>query len=104
MGSNCVAYSEKKRIYANRDYAHVGVATLMYQRSGGKKIPVTENATARMGETHDKVNGKITEASRCKTNHTMFCIQVNFLLSFHRNFSKLVHSLINCMKFTYEIH
>jgi hypothetical protein len=66
VGSKCVAYSEKKCIYANRDHAHVGVATLMYQRSGGKKIPVTENATARIGETRDKVNGKITKLAGAK--------------------------------------
>jgi hypothetical protein len=66
VGSNCVAYSEKKRIYANRDYAHVGVATLMYQRSGGKKIPVTENATARMGETHDKVMVRLLKLAGAK--------------------------------------
>jgi hypothetical protein len=58
MGSNYTAYSEKKCIYANRDHAHVGAAALMHQRSE-KKIPVTVTATARTGETLDKVNGKL---------------------------------------------
>lgn len=79
MGSNYTAYCEKKGIYANRDHVHVWAATLMYQRIG-KKIPIIVIATARTGEIHDKVNGKITEASRCKTNCTMFCIQANFLI------------------------
>jgi hypothetical protein len=79
MGSNYTAYSEMKFIYANRDPVHVGAATLMYHRSG-KEIPTTITATARIGETRDKVNGKITEVTRCKTNCTMFCIQENFLI------------------------
>ena len=101
MGSNYRAYSENKCIYANRDHVHVGAATLMYQRSG-EKIPITVTAKARTGEPRDKVNDKITEASRCKTNCTMFCIQANLLIWFHGNFSELVHLLINCKKFIYE--
>jgi hypothetical protein len=101
VGSNYTVYSEKKAIYANRDHVYVGAATLMYQRSG-KKISITVTATARTGETHDKVNGKIIEASRRKTNCTMFCTQANFLIRFHSNFSEVVHLLINCTKFIHE--
>jgi hypothetical protein len=79
MGSNYTAYFGKKCIYANRDHVHEGAATLMYKRSG-EKILVTVTATARNAKTRDKVNGKIKEASRCKTNCTMFCIQANFLI------------------------